>query len=70
MVLWSRDAVHLARRLHETNGSLYDEFGLFRSHLFSIVRADGALDLYDGVLRLRIPKVAEAQPRSIEVRVA
>ena len=53
MVLWSRDAVHLARRLHETNGSLYDEFGLFRSHLFSIVRADGALDLYDGKLRLR-----------------
>ena len=53
MVLWSRDAVHLARRLHETNGSLYDEFGLFRSHLFSIVRADGALDLYDGNLRLR-----------------
>jgi NAD-reducing hydrogenase large subunit len=43
----------LARRLHETNGSLYDEFGLFRSHLFSIVRADGALDLYDGSLRLR-----------------
>lgn len=53
MIQWSRDAVHLARRLHETNGSLYDEFGLFRSHLFSIVRADGALDLYDGSLRLR-----------------
>jgi NAD-reducing hydrogenase large subunit len=27
MIQWSRDAVHLARRLHETNGSLYDEFG-------------------------------------------
>ena len=53
MIQWSRDAVHLARRLHETNGSLYDEFGLFRSHIFSLVRADGALDLYDGHLRLR-----------------
>ncbi|MDD2670358.1 nickel-dependent hydrogenase large subunit, partial [Zoogloea sp.] len=43
MIEWSRDAVHLARRLHETNGSFYDEFGLFRSHLFSLVRADGAM---------------------------
>lgn len=53
VVSWSRDAVHLARRLHEANGPLYDEFGLFRSHLFSLVRADGAMDLYDGHLRLR-----------------
>ena len=53
MIAWSRDAVHLARKLHETNGALYDEFGLFRSHMLSLVRADGALDLYDGVLRLR-----------------
>ena len=53
VVSWSRDAVRLARRLHEANGPLYDEFGLFRSHLFSLVRADGAMDLYDGHLRLR-----------------
>ncbi|MBS0372090.1 MAG: Ni/Fe hydrogenase subunit alpha [Proteobacteria bacterium] len=53
VVSWSRDAVHLARRLHESNSPLYDEFGLFRSHLFSLVRADGAMDLYDGHLRLR-----------------
>ena len=53
IIRWSRDAVHLARRLHESNRSLYDEFGLFRSHLFSLVRADGAMDLYDGHLRLR-----------------
>src|SRR5574343_132546 len=50
MIAWSRDAVHLARRLHETNGALYDEFGLFRSHLLSLVRADGALDLYVAAL--------------------
>jgi len=53
IIRWSRDAVHLARSLHEANRALYDEFGLFRSHLFSLVRADGAMDLYDGHLRLR-----------------
>jgi NAD-reducing hydrogenase large subunit len=53
MVRWSRDAVTLARHLHESNAALYDEFGLFRSHLLSLVRDDGALDLYDGHLRLR-----------------
>ena len=53
MIEWSREAVHLARQLHEANAALYDDFGLFRSHLLSLVRADGALDLYDGHLRLR-----------------
>ncbi|NML27758.1 Ni/Fe hydrogenase subunit alpha [Zoogloea dura] len=53
MIEWSHEAVHLARQLHEANAALYDEFGLFRSHLLSLVRADGALDLYDGHLRLR-----------------
>ncbi len=53
MIEWSHEAVHLARQLHEANAALYDDFGLFRSHLLSLVRADGALDLYDGHLRLR-----------------
>lgn len=53
MIAWSRDAVALARRLHDSNAPLHDEFGLFRSQFLSLVRADGALDLYDGHLRLR-----------------
>lgn len=53
MIEWSHEAIHLARQLHEANAALYDDFGLFRSHLLSLVRADGALDLYDGHLRLR-----------------
>ena len=53
MVLWSRDAVRPRPPAPRDQRSLYDEVGLFRSHLFSIVRADGALDLYDGGLRLR-----------------
>ncbi|MDE2585846.1 MAG: nickel-dependent hydrogenase large subunit, partial [Betaproteobacteria bacterium] len=33
--------------------ALYDAFGNFRSNLMSLVRADGALDFYHGVLRAR-----------------
>lgn len=43
-----------------------------RSFTLSTELDTAAIDaqLKDGVLRLRIPKVAEAQPRRIEVRVA
>lgn len=53
MVAWSREAVHLAKKLHASNPALYDAFGNFRSNLMSLVRADGALDFYHGVLRAR-----------------
>ncbi len=52
-VAWSREAVEIARRLHESNRPLYDGFGTFRSSMLSIVAPDGALDLYDGQLRAR-----------------
>src|SRR5574337_433917 len=53
MVAWSQAAVALARQLHETNPALYDQFGRCQSGLLSLVRADGAMELYDGFLRLR-----------------
>ncbi len=53
VIAWSREAVDLARRLHESNRALYDRFGAFRSNLLSIVGPDGAMDLYDGALRAR-----------------
>jgi len=52
-IAWSRDAVQLAKRLHRADPALYDVFGTFRSSLMSIVGAAGALDLYDGNLRVR-----------------
>ena len=55
MLAWAQDAVALAKKLHAQNPALYDSFGLCRSNLLSLVRADGALDLYDGVLRARDP---------------
>jgi len=53
MLAWAQDAVHIARQLHAQNASLYDSFGVCRANMLSLVRADGALDLYDGVIRAR-----------------
>lgn len=50
---WCRDAVHLARRLFEQNLEAYKAFGRFRAHTLSLIRADGAMDLYHGGLRAR-----------------
>jgi NAD-reducing hydrogenase large subunit len=51
VVAWSRDAVHLVRRLFEASLEDYVEFGTFPANTLSLVRADGAMDLYDGGLR-------------------
>ncbi|MDD2881605.1 MAG: Ni/Fe hydrogenase subunit alpha [Rhodoferax sp.] len=53
MLQWAQDAVDIVKQLHAQNPALYRSFGSFRSNLMSIVRPDGAMDLYDGVLRVR-----------------
>lgn len=53
MIAWSQDAVDIAKQLHAQNPALYNSFGSFRSNMLSLVRADGAMDLYDGVIRAR-----------------
>ena len=50
---WCREAVGMARRLFEQNLDLYNGFGRFRAHGLSLIRADGAMDLYHGGLRAR-----------------
>ncbi len=50
---WAQEAVALAMRLYTANPALHDNFGSFRSNMLSLVRADGAMDLYGGVLRAR-----------------
>jgi NAD-reducing hydrogenase large subunit len=51
MVAWSRDAVRLVKRLFEQDLDLYRSFATFPARTLSLVRPDGALDLYDGGLR-------------------
>ena len=53
VVEWSRAAVELVKRLHRADPALYDVFGRFDSGFMSIVRDDGAMDLYHGHLRFR-----------------
>ena len=53
MLQWAQDAVDIAKQLHAQNPALYNAFGSFKSKLMSLVRPDGAMDLFDGVLRVR-----------------
>jgi NAD-reducing hydrogenase large subunit len=53
MIAWAQDAVDIAKQLHAQNPALYNSFASFPSNMLSLVRADGALDLYDGVIRAR-----------------
>lgn len=53
MLVYAQDAVGIAKQLHAQNPALYDHFGAFPSNMMSLVRRDGAMELYDGVLRVR-----------------
>ncbi len=51
MVDWSIAALDFFKDYHKSHAKMLDEFAVFPSNHFSIVRKDGAMDLYHGVLR-------------------
>ena len=51
MVEWAQAAVDFFKEYHKKNAEMIDTFSVFPSSHLSIVRKDGALDLYHGVLR-------------------
>ena len=53
IVAWSREAIGLARRLHETQPEFYGRFGESRANMMGLVDADGGLDFYHGGLRAK-----------------
>ncbi|MFG0283114.1 MAG: Ni/Fe hydrogenase subunit alpha [Phycisphaerales bacterium JB039] len=55
MLQWSRDGLALARAYTTEHFESLAEFGAFESNHLSIVRNDGAMDLYDGGLRAVAP---------------
>lgn len=55
MIEWAGDAVDLARDYTLSHLDLVNSFGAFPSNYMSLVRQDGALDLYHGSLRMKDP---------------
>jgi NAD-reducing hydrogenase large subunit len=53
MIDWSQAALEFFHDYHEKNKKVIDEFIEFPSSYLSLVRKDGALDLYHGVLRAK-----------------
>ena len=51
IIEWSKDSVQLVKKIHGQNPAYYDNFASFDSNHLSLVRNDGALDLYHGTLR-------------------
>lgn len=53
VIVWAREAVALIKRLYRSEADYFNEFAAIKSKWLSLVRTDGALELYDGVLRAR-----------------
>lgn len=51
MIEWSQGAIQWFRDYHSKNKEFIDNYSVFPSNHLSLVRKDGALDLYHGVLR-------------------
>ena len=51
MVQWAQEGLELFKDYHKKNAAFVDNFAAFPSNYMSLVRKDGALDLYHGGLR-------------------
>ena len=55
MIAWAAEALELFKKLFRENRNYFLDFASFESNFVSLVRSDGALDLYDGLLRAKDP---------------
>jgi NAD-reducing hydrogenase large subunit len=53
MIAWAQEALDLFKRLFRQNEPYFRAFAGFEGNFLSIVRRDGALDFYDGLLRAK-----------------
>lgn len=52
MIAWAQGALDFLKDFHSKNKDMIDNFAVFPSSHMSLVRKDGAMDLYHGVLRV------------------
>ncbi|XSG86081.1 MAG: Ni/Fe hydrogenase subunit alpha [Methylohalobius sp. ZOD2] len=50
---WSREGLALIRKLHLANADYHRRFAVIRSHFAGLTTNDGALELYDGKVRVK-----------------
>ncbi len=50
---WCRGAVDLIKKVYTANAEFHNDFGYIQSNSLSLIREDGAMDLYHGGLRAR-----------------
>jgi NAD-reducing hydrogenase large subunit len=55
MIDWAQSGLELYKKMYREDAARLSTLGSFRSNFLSIVRKDGALDLYDGKLRAKDP---------------
>ncbi len=55
MLAWAIEGLALYKGLYQKDMTRLEAFGSFESNFVSIVRKDGCLDLYDGLLRAKDP---------------
>ena len=53
IIVWANEVVGLIKKIFLSNEEYHRHFGLFPSNFMSIIREDGALDMYHGGLRAR-----------------
>ncbi len=53
MLEWARSAVDLIARLHDAQRPMYEAFGATPAAMLSLIGPSGAMELYDGDLRVR-----------------
>ncbi len=53
IVEWAISAIGLYKTIYNQNPSYHQQFGNIQSNMMSLIRADGALELYDGDLRVK-----------------
>lgn len=53
MIQWSQEGLDLFKKMYRSDMKFMSSLGSFESNFMSLVREDGAFDIYDGLLRVK-----------------